>query len=140
MAEWKGARDMENEKISFSQYFDSRSRRPQEVVLPLHDESLSLLTELARADGVSGTTEYMRSIALQRSLDRFTEIMRIRGGDTVQAQLHLSAGQLKDRSLFLFSDTLVELGNIERKFCCSETILLETAIKQSAQDHGIVPV
>jgi hypothetical protein len=131
---------MVDEKASFKQYFEGRSRRPQEVVVPLHDESLSLLTQLAMAEGVSGTTEYMRSIALQRSLDRFTELMRIRGGDTVQAQLHLSAGQLKDRSLCLFTDTLSELGQIERKFHCSETILLETAIKQAAQDYGIVPV
>ena len=74
---------MEDETASFSAYFANRSRTAsthngnsdqgaQEVVLPLHDESLQLLSEIARSEGVTGSTVHMRSVALQISLDRFS--------------------------------------------------------------------
>ena len=132
---------MEDETASFSEYFDSQSRRGagggppagvQEVVLPLHDEALHQLSEIARKAGVAGSNEHMRSIALQISLDRFVGACRDRGGESLLPELHLSSGPLKDRTLCLFSDTMQELARLERELHCSETILLETAIQQAA--------
>jgi hypothetical protein len=138
---------MEDETASFSAYFTNRSRfantpdakknpaelegAAQEVVIPLHDESLQLLSEIARSEGVTGSTAYMRSVALQISLDRFSRFCQEMGSE-VAGELHLSAGPIKDRALCLFSDSLTALAALEKDLRCSETILLETAIRRSA--------
>jgi hypothetical protein len=143
---------MENETASFSAYFTGRSRRvntpnattnggaeqstAQEVVVPLHDEALQLLSEIARSEGVTGSTTYMRSIALQLSLDRFSRFCREKSSE-IATELHLTAGPIKDRAVCLFSDSLTELAALERDLRCSETILLETAIRQSADESRL---
>jgi hypothetical protein len=143
---------MEDETASFSAYFTSRSRHAdtpqsmlssgeqrraaQEVVVPLHDESLQLLSEIARSEGVSGSTVHMRSVALQISLDRFSRFCEEKGSE-VAGELHLSAGPIKDRALCLFSDSLNALAALEKDLHCSETILMETAIRRTADASGL---
>jgi hypothetical protein len=138
---------MEDETASFSEYFTSHARHAiggspaakaaaQEVVIPLHDESLRLLSEIARAEGVTGSTEHMRSVALQICLDRFAGFCR-ENSVAVERELHLSAGLIKDRTLCLFSDTITELARLERELHCSETILIETAIRRCSEETGV---
>jgi hypothetical protein len=133
---------MEDETASFSAYFGGQTRRASaspdessaqvhEVVLPLHDEALQQLTQIARAAGIDGSNEYMRSVALQITLDRFT---KSHDGDLFQDRsLHFSEGPIKERTLCLFADTLTDIARLERDLHCSETILIETAIQEAAR-------
>lgn len=123
---------MEDETSRFADYFADRCHEPgntvQEAVLDLHDEALHCLTDIAQSRGITGSNEYMRSVALQLCLDQFTGYA-LRSGDDVLRELHLSAGAIKPRTLCLFTETLDDLSTLERSLHCSETILLESAIR-----------
>ncbi len=122
---------MEDETASFAGFFpDHGARTVAEVVLPLHDEALHHLSEIASAHGFVGSTELTRSAALQIALNHFIEFCRQKG-DHASEQFHLSGGEFKDRSVLLFEDTMVQLGELEGKYRHSETILAETAIRMA---------
>ena len=124
---------MEEEIKGFSRYFLENDRRAHgdsdafECVLSLHEETLKQLSDYAIAKEITGSNEYVRSVALQLSLDEYLEHAR-EAGVQIDCELHLSSGMIKDRPLCLFKDTLDSLVNLTREHHCSETVLLETAV------------
>lgn len=125
---------MEDEISHFADYFAHRGRTDraavQEAVLDLHDEALHQLTDMARAMNVTGSNEFMRSVALQHCLQEYAD--HARKAENITSELHFSAGEYKPRALCIFKDTLEELSALERDLHCSETILIESAIRYSA--------
>jgi len=130
---------VEEEASHFSDHFAGvtdtiRSHGPvQEVVLPLHEEALEQLTHIAHRHGVEGGNEYKRSVALQIALEKLAAHCS-EHGDALLNELHFCGGAVKPRPLFVFKDTLDELSKLEREFHCSETILLETAIRNASAE------
>jgi len=131
---------VEDEISHFSEYFAGRSvagaSPVQEAVLDLHDEALRQLTDLARSLGVRGSNEFERSVALQHCLDEFSEHASS-AGDSVTGELHFFAGDYKPRTLCMFTDTLKRLGALERDLHCSETILIESAIRYASERQPV---
>jgi len=130
---------VEDETSHFSEHFAGigESLHPHgavhEVVLSLHAEALDQLSHIAREHNIEGSNEYKRSVALQVA----TDLLRARVeklGDDIFKDLSLSSGVVKPRPMCVFKDTLDELGRLEKELHCSETILLETAIRIAAQD------
>jgi hypothetical protein len=127
---------VEDEASHFSEHFSANAKHGTvaEVVLPLHAEALDQLTQIAHQNGIEGTNEYRRSVALQIAIDTFGDHCKEHGDDLIR-ELHLSGGLVKPRPLCVFKDTLDELGKLERELHCSETILLETAIRYAATQN-----
>lgn len=122
---------VEDEASHFSAHFAAiHQDSVAEVVLPLHAEALDQLTRIAHDNNITGSNEYKRSVALQIALDSFGAHCREHGDDLIR-ELHLSGGSVKPRPLCVFKDTLDELSKLERELHCSETILLETAIRHA---------
>lgn len=124
---------MEEEIKGFSRYFLDYDRSAHgdsaafECVLSLHEETLKQLTEYAASKGITGSNEYVRSVALQLCLDKYLA-HAAEAGVQIDSELHLSAGMIKSRPLCLFKDTLDALTKLTSDHHCSETLLLETAV------------
>lgn len=133
---------VEDEASHFSEHFASlgQSALPrgpvQEVVLPLHEEALDQLSQIALNHGVEGSNEYKRSVALQIAIEAFRAHTTKNGGNLVN-ELHFCGGTVKPRPLCVFKDTLDNLSDLERELHCSETILLETAIRHASAEEPI---
>ncbi len=129
---------VEDEASHFSEHFAAHGEAPHhydtvaEVVLPLHAEALEQLSQIAHDHQIHGTNEYRRSVALQIALDSFGTYCKDHA-DSLIRELHLSGGTVKPRPLIVFKDTLDDLSKLERELHCSETILLETAIRHAAR-------
>ena len=136
---------VEDEASHFSEHFagdgkSSTSHGPvQEVVLPLHAEALDQLSRIANENGVEGSNEYKRSVALQIAIDKFRAHSAETGANLVN-ELHFCGGTVKPRPLCVFKDTLDALSRLEQELHCSETILLETAIRHASGDLVQEPV
>ena len=128
---------VEDEASHFSEHFAARgdTAHPhgpvQEVVLPLHEEALEQLNLIANRHGITGDNEYKRSVALQIAVDLFITHCAL-NGTTLLNELHFCGGAVKPRPICVFKDTLDELSKLERELHCSETILLETAIRNAS--------
>jgi hypothetical protein len=133
---------VEDEASHFTEHFAAHGSAPHqldaiaEVVLPLHAEALEQLTQIANDHHIHGTNEYKRSVALQIALDSFDARCKD-NADSVLPELHLAGGTIKPRPLIVFKDTLDGLSKLERELHCSETILLETAIRQAAEARAV---
>jgi hypothetical protein len=135
---------VEDEASHFSEHFAALSDNAhphgpvQEVILPLHEEALDQLTNIAHKHGIEGTNEYKRSVALQIALDQFSDHCAEHASALVN-ELHFCGGAVKPRPLCVFKDTLDALSKLERELHCSETILLETAIRNASGDIILQP-
>ena len=130
---------VEDEASHFSKHFadvgnTAISHGPvQEVVLQLHEEALDQLNKIARTHGIDGDNEYKRSVALQIAVELLSSHCS-ENESLLLNDLHFCGGAVKPRPLFVFKDTLDELSKLERELHCSETILLETAIRNASGD------
>jgi hypothetical protein len=130
---------VEDEASHFSEHFaafgdTTQPRGPvQEVILPLHEEALDQLTHIAHSHGIDGANEYKRSVALQIALELFIAHCAANGASLVN-ELHFCGGAVKPRPMCVFKATLDALSQLERELHCSETILLETAIRNASGD------
>jgi hypothetical protein len=110
----------------------------QEVILPLHEEALDQLAQIANLNGIDGDKEYKRSVALEIALEGLA-VHCSQHGDAIINELHFSGGIVKPRALFVFKDTLDNLSKLQRDLHCSDTILLETAIRLACSDIALQP-
>lgn len=109
-----------------------------EVVLPLHDEALHQLDQIAVVYGIDGMNEHRRSVALQIALDHFKNTAD-HSESALLKSLRLSSGPMKSRPVFMFANTLEEIGKLEKELHCSEIILIETAIRNAAETDAPDP-
>ena len=135
----KGVINVEDEISHFADYFayrgQSKQSPVQEAVLDLHDEALHQLTDIARALQITGSNEFMRSVALQLCIEQFAD--HAQTNRDITSELHFSAGDYKPRALCVFKDTLDQLSALERDLRCSETILIESAIRYATEASSV---
>jgi len=126
---------VEDEASLFSGHFSDNDifshSSVHEVVLPLHDEALRQLDAIALLNGIDGSNEHKRSIALHIALNQFKTFSDKAESEIFQ-NLRLSAGSIKPRPICIFAESLSEIGKLEQELHCSEVILLETAIRSAA--------